>query len=46
MAIDRQSAFTGTKDVAAPLQQRGAARLIVAEEPDEASLLAAIALCE
>jgi uroporphyrinogen-III synthase len=33
-------------DVAAPLREQGAARLIVAGEPDEASLLAALALCE
>jgi uroporphyrinogen-III synthase len=33
-------------DVAAPLREQGAARLIVAEEPDEASLFAALALCD
>jgi uroporphyrinogen-III synthase len=33
-------------DVASPLREEGAARLIVAGEPDEASLLAALALCD
>jgi uroporphyrinogen-III synthase len=33
-------------DIAAPLREQGAARLIVAGEPDEASLFAALALCD
>lgn len=33
-------------DVASPLRERDAARLIVAREPDEASLFAALALCD
>lgn len=33
-------------DVASPLRERGAARLIIAREADEASLFAALALCD
>jgi uroporphyrinogen-III synthase len=35
-----------SRDVAAPLQDEGATRLIIAEAPNEASLFAALALCD
>jgi uroporphyrinogen-III synthase len=44
--LRRLSHFCLSADVAAPLQERGIERLIVAQRPDEASLFDALAVCE